>query len=57
MSSCPLTLTAVVEHGYSEVQLPWMSIGRGADRVLAGLQQGHLGEQQRGRQRHRGELL
>lgn len=53
----PLTLALVGDHGHGEVDVCTAGVGRGADGVIAGLQQRQLGEQQRGGQPHGWELL
>jgi len=52
-----LTSGLVGDHGHGEVDLPRVEVRRGADGVVAGLQQGQLGEQQGGGHLDGGELL
>lgn len=57
LPSSLLTLAVVGDDSNGEVDLAWAGTRRGADGVVAGLEQGQLGEEQGGRQSHRGELL
>lgn len=51
------TSSAVGDHSHSEMDLSRVHLWRGADGVVAGLQQGQLREQQCGGHLYRGELL
>lgn len=52
-----LTPSMVRDHSHGEVDLLWVQVWRGADGVVARLQQGQLGEQQSGGHLNGGELL
>lgn len=57
LPSSLLTLAVVGDDSNGEVDLARGGTGCGADGVVAGLEQGQLGEEQSSRQPHRGELL